>query len=187
MSMRHDPDLDDVLQDEELRRLAGVLSSARRAEPPLDDAFRSGLRRQLMQQAWEMGEGRPSLWRRMFAPPGLAWVGAATGLVLIAGLVIFYSTQSPGSLNQITISSTMDGSKAVALQQPILVSFNQPMDHAATRAAVQITPATNVTFAGSAPSNALSVQPASGNLAPNTQYQVTIGTGALTAGRRECW
>jgi Bacterial Ig-like domain len=184
MSMRHDPDLDDVLQDEELRRVAGVLSSARRAQPPMDDAFRSGLRRQLMQQAWEMGEGRPSLWRRMFAPPGLAWVGAATGLVLIAGLVIFYSTQSPGSLNQITISSTMDGSKAVALQQPILVSFNQPMDHASTEAAVQITPATNVTFAWSASSNTLSVQPASGNLAPNTQYQVTIGTGALTAAKQ---
>jgi Bacterial Ig-like domain len=184
MSMRHDPDLDDVLQDEELRRLAGVLASARRAEPPLDDAFRSGLRRQVMQQAWEMGEGRPSIWRRMFAPPGLAWVGAATGLVLIAGLVTFWSTQSPASLNQITINSPMDGSKAVALAQPILVSFNQPMDHPSTEAAVQIMPATNVTFAWSASSNTLSVQPASGNLAPNTQYQVTIGTGALTAAKQ---
>ena len=184
MSTRHDSDLDDVLQDEELRRLAGVLGSARRAEPPLDDAFRSGLRRQLMQQAWEMSEGRPSLWRRLFAPPGLAWAGAAVGLVLIASLVVFYSTQSPASLNQITISSSMDGSKAVALQQPILVSFNQPMDHPSTEAAVQITPATNVTFAWSASSNTLSVQPASGNLAPNTQYQVTIGTGALTAAKQ---
>jgi hypothetical protein len=184
MSARHDSDLDDVLQDEELRRLAGVLSSAQRAEPPLDDAFRSGLRRQLMQQAWEMGEGRPSLWRRLFAPPGLAWAGAAVGLVLIASLVVFYSTQSPASLNQVTISSSMDGSKAVALQQPILVSFNQPMDHPSTEAAVQIMPATNVTFAWSASSNTLSVQPASGNLAPNTQYQVTIGTGALTAAKQ---
>lgn len=184
MSMHHDPDLDDVLQDEELRRLAGVLGSARLAEPPLDDAFRSGLRRQLMQQAWEMGEGRPSLWRRMFAPPGLAWVGAATGLVLIAGLVVFYSTQSPGSLNQITVSSSMDGSKAVALEQPILVSFNQPMDHPSTEAAVQITPATNVTYTWSASSNTLSVQPTSGNLAPNTQYQVTIGPGALTVAKQ---
>ena len=183
MSMRHDPDLDDVLQDEELRRLAGVLGSARRADPPLDDAFRSGLRRQLMQHAWEMGEGRPSLWRRIFAPPGLAWAGAATGLVLIAGLVVFYSTQSPGSLN-ITVSSSMDGSKAVALEQPILVSFNQPMDHPSTEAAVQITPATNVTYAWSASSNTLSVQPTSGNLAPNTQYKVTIGPGALTAAKQ---
>src|SRR4029077_10017923 len=122
MNAHHDPELDDVLQDEELRRLGTLLSATRRAEPPLDEAFRSGLRRQLMQQAWEMGEGRPSLWRRVFAPPGLAWAGAAAGLVLIAGLVIFYSTQSPGGFNQIIVNSPMDGSKAVALEQPILVS-----------------------------------------------------------------
>ncbi|HEY8953193.1 MAG TPA: Ig-like domain-containing protein, partial [Candidatus Dormibacteraeota bacterium] len=179
MNGRHDPELDDVLQDEELRRLGGLLSSTMRAEPALDDAFRSGLRRQLMQQAWDMSEGRTSLWRRIFAPPGLAWVGATAGLVLIAGLVIFYSTQSPGGFNQIIINSPMDGSKAVGLQQPILVRFNQAMDHPSTEAAVQIMPATNVTYSWS--SNTLAVQPTSGNLAPNTQYQVTIGPGALTA------
>ena len=179
MSMRNDPELDDVLQDEELRRLGDLLSSTRRAAPPVDDAFRSGLRRQLMQRAWDMSEGRTSLWRRIFAPPGLAWVGATAGLVLIAGLVIFYSTQSPGGFNQIIINSPMDGNKAVALQQPILVLFNQPMDHPSTEAAVQITPATNVTYSWS--SNTLAVQPTSGNLAPNTQYQVTIGPTALTA------
>jgi Bacterial Ig-like domain len=179
MNGRHDPELDDVLQDEELRRLGALMSSTMRAEPALDDAFRSGLRRQLMQQAWDMSEGRTSLWRRIFAPPGLAWVGATAGLVLIAGLVIFYSTQSPGGFNQIIIHSPMDGSKAVGLQQPILVLFNQAMDHASTEAAVQIMPATNVTYSWS--SNTLAVQPTSGNLAPNTQYQVTIGPGALTA------
>ncbi|MHB8610921.1 MAG: Ig-like domain-containing protein [Candidatus Dormibacteraceae bacterium] len=179
MNQRYDPGLDDVLQDDELRRLGDLLSSTRRAEPPLDDAFRSGLRRQLMQQAWDMSEGRTSLWRRIFAPPGLAWVGAAAGLVLIAGLVMFYSTQSPGSFNQVIVNSPMNGGKAVALQQPILVLFNQPMDHPSTEAAVQITPATNVTYSWQ--SNTLAVQPTSGNLAPNTQYQVTIGSGALTA------
>ncbi|MHB8587818.1 MAG: Ig-like domain-containing protein [Candidatus Dormibacteraceae bacterium] len=182
MNARHDPELDDVLQDEELRRLGGLLSSTRRPEPPLDDAFRSGLRRQLMQQAWEMGEGRPSLWRRVFAPPGLAWVGATAGLVLIAGLVIFYAMQPTGGFNQIVINSPLDGSKAVALQQQILVSFNQPMDHPSTEAAVQITPATNVTYSWQL--NTLAVQPTSGNLAPNTQYQVTIGPGALTAAKQ---
>jgi len=75
MSMHHDPELDDILQDQELRHLADLLASSRQAEPPLDEAFRSGLRRQLMQKAWEMGEGRPSLWRRVFAPP--AWPGSA--------------------------------------------------------------------------------------------------------------
>ena len=79
MSMRHDPELDDVLQDKELLRLGELLSSAVRPEPPLDDAFQSELRRQLMHQAWEMGEGRPSWWKRAFAPPGMAWIGATAG------------------------------------------------------------------------------------------------------------
>ena len=179
MNGRHDPELDDVLQDEELRRLAGLLTATRRAAAPLDDAFRSGLRRQLMQQAWEMGEGRPSLWRRIFAPPGLAWVGATAGLVLIAGIVVLNSMQQPGVFQQVVVQSPIDGGRAVALQQAILVNFNQPMDHSSTEAAVQITPATNVTYSWS--SNTLAVQPTSGILAPNTQYQVTIGSGAKTA------
>lgn len=182
MSMRHDPELDDVLQDQELRRLADLLASSRQAEPPMDEAFRSGLRRQLMQTAWEMSEGRPSLWRRLFAPAGLAWVGAATGLVLIAGIVVINALQPAGGLDKIFINSPLDGSKAVALQQPILVNFNQPMDHPSTEAAVKIAPATNVTFTWQ--QNQLAVQPTSGNLAPNTQYQVTIGAGALTAAKQ---
>ena len=180
MNARHDPELDDILQDQELRRLGELLSVAGRPEPPMDDAFRSGLRRQLMQTAWEMGEGRPSLWRRVFAPPGLAWIGATAGLLLIASVVVFMFTQ-PGGVNTLVVSSSLDGTHGVALQQPILVSFNQPMNHPSTEAAVQITPATNVSFAWSASSDKLSVLPTSGNLAPNTQYQVTIGPGAMTA------
>src|SRR2546428_11009260 len=53
------------------------------------------------------------------------------------------------------------------------------MDHASTEHAVQITPATTVTLSWA--SNTLAVQPASGNLAPNTQYQVTIGPEARNA------
>ncbi len=179
MSARHDPELDEILQDQELRHIGALLSAARRAEPPLDDAFRSGLRRQLMQQAWDMSEGRHPWWQRVFAPPGLAWVGATAGMLLIASVVIFYVTQPPGSFNQVVVNSPIDGSSSVALQQPILVAFNQPMDHSSTQAAVQIAPATSVTFSWS--SNNLYVQPASGALAPNTQYQVTIGPGAKTA------
>ncbi len=180
MNARHDPELDEILQDQELRRLGNLLSAAVRPDPPADEAFRSGLRRQLMQQAWEMGEGRPSWFRRAFAPPGLAWIGATAGLLLIASVVIFMVTQ-PAGVNTLVVSSSMDGSHGVALQQPILVSFNQPMDHPSTEAAVQVAPATNVSYAWSASSNTLSVLPTSGNLAPNTQYQVTIGPGAKTA------
>jgi hypothetical protein len=178
MSARHDPELDDILQDEELLRLGELLSSAVRPDPPLDDAFQSALRRELMHQAWEMGEGRPSLWKRAFAPPGMAWLGATAGLLLIASVVVFSTTHPSGS-NDVSFSSQFAGNNAVALAQPILVKFNQPMDHLSTEAAVQIAPATNVSFSWQ--SNTLAVQPTSGNLAPNTQYQVTIGPGATTS------
>ena len=180
MNARHDPDLDDILPDQELRRLSELLSAASRPEPPIDDAFRSSLRRQLMHTAWEMGEGRPSMWRRIFAPPGLAWIGATAGLLLIASVVVFMLTQ-PAGVNTLVVSSSMDGTHGVALQQPILVSFNQPMNRQTTESAVLITPATNVSYTWSATSDKLSVLPTSGNLAPNTQYQVTIGPGATTA------
>ncbi|HYL06916.1 MAG TPA: Ig-like domain-containing protein [Candidatus Udaeobacter sp.] len=182
MNGYHDPELDDVLQDDELRRIATLLGSAHTPEPPLDDAYRTGLRRQLMQQAWSMAEGRQSWWRRAFAPPGLAWVGAAAGVVLIALVAVQLTGQGPQGAFQVVVTSPVDGGRAVALQQPILVKFNQPMDHPSTEAAVQITPATQVAYSWEG--NTLQVLPTSGNLAPNTQYQVTIGSGAKTASQQ---
>jgi hypothetical protein len=180
MSPQNDPELFDVLQDAELMELADLLRSARPAEPPLDDAFRSGLRRQLMQKAWEMGEGRPPWWQRLTAPQGLAWGAAAVGVVLIGSVVVYTALQPKGGLTeQIQVTSPIADSNSVKLQQPILVAFNQPMEHASTEAAVQITPATSVSFQWH--DNTLEVQPTSGNLAPNTQYQVTIGPGAMTS------
>jgi hypothetical protein len=176
MSMHHDPELDDVLQDEELQHLANLLRSARRPEPPLDDAFRSELRRTLVQKAWEAGDGKAPWWSRLTAPPAMAWAGAAAGVVLIAAVVIYMSQQTSGEL---IITSPIADAPAVQLQQPILVKFSQAMDHPSTEAAVQITPATYVAFSWQ--ENTLAVQPTSGNLAPNTQYQVTIGPTAKTA------
>lgn len=182
MNSYHDPELDDVLENSELRRVASLLHAGRTPEPPLDDAFRTGLRRQLMQQAWSMAEGRSSWWRRAFAPPGVAWAGAVAGVLLIAAVAVWTATQQIGSVNgPVLVNSAVDGKSNVALAQPILVSFNQPMDQQSTEAAVQITPATTVTYAWDAQSRILSVTPTSGNLAPNTQYQVTIGPGAKTA------
>ncbi len=185
MSAHHDPELDDVLQDSELRRIASLLGAVKAPEAPLDDAFRTGLRRQLMQEAWTMTEGRPSWWRRAFAPPGIAWAGAAAGLLLIASVVVWLSTQQSGGTTQVYVASPIDGKNNVSLQQPILVSFNQPMDHQSTQDAVQIAPATTVTFSWDQSSRTLAVQPASGNLAPNTQYQVTVGPGARTASNQQ--
>jgi hypothetical protein len=110
----------------------------------------------------------------------MAWASAAAGLIIIASVVLFATTQSPGGLTTVVVGSPLEGSKTVALQQPILVSFNQPMDRPSTEAAVQIAPATNVAFTWQSTSK-LEVQPTSGNLAPNTQYQVTVGPGAKTA------
>ena len=180
MSANHDPELDDVLQDAELRRIAAVLTSSRFPDPPLDDAFRTGLRRQLMQEAWAKSEGGFSLWRRAFGAPGFAWAGAAAGLVLIASVVVWGALQQPGGFSEVHVGSPVDGKSSVSLQQPILVSFTQPMDHQTTQGAVQITPATSVMYSWDQNSRTLAVQPASGNLTPNTQYQVTIGPGART-------
>lgn len=178
MSMNHDPELDDILQDEELVRLAGLLRATRRAEPPLDDAFRSSLRRQLMQRAWGMGEVRTPWWQRLAGPPALAWTGAALGILLIGSVVVFMANLGPGA-NELTVTSPIADAHAVQLQQPILVSFNQPMNHSSTEAAVQIKPATYVTFSWQDPKT-LAVHPSGGTLAPSTQYQVTIGPGAKT-------
>ncbi len=178
MSMNHDPELDDVLQDAELSRLAGLLRATRRAEPPLDEAFRSGLRRQLMQRAWGMGEQRTHWWQRVAGPPALAWAGAALGVLLIGSVVVFTANQAP-SVNELIVTSPIADSHAVQLHQAILVNFNQPMNHPSTEKAVQITPATYVAFTWS--DNTLAVHPTGGTLAPNTQYRVTIGPGATTA------
>ena len=178
MSMNHDSELDDVLQDAELIRLAGLLRATRRAEPPLDEAFRSGLRRQLMQRAWGMGERRAPWWQRLAGPPALAWAGAALGVLLIGSVVVFTANQVP-SVNDLIVTSPIADSHAVQLGQPILVKFNQPMNHPSTEKAVQITPATYVAFTWN--DNTLAVHPTGGTLAPNTQYRVTIGPGAMTA------
>ena len=178
MSMNHDPDLDDILQDAELIRLARLMSATQRAEPPLDEAFRSDLRRQLMQRAWGMDEQRAPWWQRLTGPPALAWAGAALGVLLIGAVVVFTANQAPG-VNQLTVTSPIADSHAVQLGQPILVKFNQPMNHPSTEKAVQITPATYVAFSWS--DNTLAVHPTGGTLAPNTQYRVTIGPGATTA------
>src|SRR4029077_13160248 len=129
-------------------------------------------------------ERRPSPWSRLFAPPTFAWAGATAGVLLIAGEVIFMALQPPGSVTRLVIGSPMDGANAVQLGQPILVSFNQPMDHASTQSAVQITPATSVSFSWPTDTE-LAIQPTNGNLAPNTQYKVTIAPSARTAAGKQ--
>ena len=180
MSIERDPELDDLFEDPALADFANALHALKADEPPLDTAFRSGLRRQLMQKAWEMTEGRVPWWRRLASPAGLSWAGAAAGVVLIASVVVYMTTQGPSiDTHQVFVTSPVADANAVRLEQPILLAFNQPMDHPSTEAAIQVQPATRVAYTWQ--TNTLYVQPVSGNLAPNTQYQVTVGPGAKTA------
>ena len=179
MSERMDPELEDALRDPELLRIARLLSAAKTPEPPLDDAFKSALRRQLMEEAWKSSDGRNSWWRRLIAPQGMAWAGAAALVVIVASVVVYTATQPGGGFQQVIVQSPQQDAQSVALLQPIQVKFSQPMDHSSTQAAVQITPATTVDFSWQGDTT-LNVQPTSGNLAPNTQYEVTIGPTAKT-------
>ena len=133
MSMRHDPELDDILQDGELQHVADLLRAGRMSDdPPLDDAFRSALRRQLMNRAWGMGgPATVPWWRKAFGPAGLAWAGAAVGVLLIAAAVVFTALTSPstgGLTQEVQVTSPMNQQSAVRLQQPILVSFNRCLE-----------------------------------------------------------
>lgn len=175
-----DPELADALErDPELMRIAGMLSSAQHPEPPLDDAFKASLRRRLMDQAWDSVEDKRAWWRGWFAPQRLAWASAAAVLLVAASVVLFTSGQNTGGFTQkvVTIGSDLNDRAEVPVQQAIPLRFNVPMDHQSTEAAVQVTPATAVAFSWNG-DQVLYVTPTSGNLAPNTQYQVRVGPGA---------
>ena len=175
-----DPELADALEkDPELMRIAGMLSSAKHPEPPLDAAFKASLRRRLMDQAWDSVEDRRAWWRGWFAPQRLAWASAAAVLLISATVVLYTSGQNTGGITQtvVILNTPLDNQQAVSVQQAIPLRFNVPMDHQSTQDAVTITPATAVAFSWNG-DQVLYVTPTSGNLAPNTQYQVRVGPGA---------
>jgi hypothetical protein len=182
MSDPRDLELDELFDDPELRQTAYFLKAAQSPEPPVDPAFRMTLRRELMQRAWAMNEAKRPWWKVLVGPPALAWAGAAAAAVVIALVAtLFYA----GPINPATppsAKSPLDNATNVAVVQPIPVAFNQAMDHPSVEQAVTIEPATKVTFSWQG--NTLYVQPASGNLAPNTQYVVHVGSSARTADAR---
>ena len=175
--MGHDPELE-FLQDRELLDVANLLASRRLPEPPLDPAFRSSLRRDLRRRQWEMLETSLPWWRRPFAGPGLAWSGAALGAVMIAAAVLF-ATHGGSPSGVAVVSSPLDHMRDVAVLQPMELRFAQPMDHQSVETALQIQPATKVNYVWQG--NTLIVQPAAGQLAPNTQYRMTLAPTATTS------
>jgi hypothetical protein len=177
VSRHHDPDLEDLFDREPgLEPYANLLRSSRLKPPPTDPNFRPALRRRLMQSAYERYETRrrPSLLSRIFSGPGMAiGLAAAAAILLVTVLVVNGGSWfGPGQVQVTTVG-------ALAVNQPITVSFNQPMDHPSVEKAIQIEPATQVTYAWHG--NNLVIQPASGELAPNTQYHVTVAADAKTA------
>ncbi len=68
-------------------------------------------------------------------------------------------------------------------QTTLRVTFDRPMDHAATEAALQITPPISGTFDWD--ETTLIFQPESGHFAENTPYTVTLGTAAKSAAGRD--
>jgi hypothetical protein len=177
MSRHHDPDLD-YLYDREpaLEHYTSLLRAARQKPPQLDPNFRLALRRRLMQAAYDRYQPNrgPSILARIFSGPGMA-VGLAAAAVLLLVFVLVVNGGSwfgPGQVQVTTVG-------AVAVNQPITVSFNQPMNHQSVEKAIQIEPATQVTYTWHG--NNLVIQPSSGELAPNTQYHVTVAADAKTA------
>jgi Bacterial Ig-like domain len=176
MSGSRDPELEDLFdRDPELERFAHLIKSARLKPPPVDPGFRPALRRRLMQEAYDRYERRhrPWLLARLFSGPRFAMATAAVGAVLIAVLVL--QTQNLFAPGQVEVSTV---GAQLAVTQPITVSFNQPMDHKSVEKSIHIEPATQVTYAWQG--NNLVIEPASGQLAPNTQYHVTVNSSART-------
>lgn len=171
MSEEHLDDLDQIFDDPELTQLARFMSLREAPDPPLDPSFRMALRRDLMHVAWEMAERPSGWWRRLLSPVPIAWASGAVGVALVATVAIGYveSQVSGPSVRYAGFHSA---------QQPIVLNFSQPMDHTSVENAISISPATLVQYQWNG--NQLTIKPVSGNLAPNTQYQVKINSAKTT-------
>ncbi|HVD00616.1 MAG TPA: Ig-like domain-containing protein [Candidatus Dormibacteraeota bacterium] len=177
MSQRHDPDLESIFDKEPgLERYASLLGASRLKPPPLDPGFRHALRRELVTKAYDRYQrgSRPGFFANLFTGPRMAAATVLVGAVLVAFLLLANANLTgSGSVTITTVGNQ------VQVDQPILVSFSQPMDHQSVEQAIQIQPATQVTYSWQG--NNLAIQPVSGQLAPNTQYHVTVTADAKTA------
>jgi len=173
-----DPELDDLFDEHpSLEPFANLLRASRLKDPPLDPAFRSALRRRVMEEAWTRGEPRPSFLASLFRGPGLAWAGASMAAVLLAIFVVQVTNQATPTTQVNYLSAYPTGS--VMADQPITLTFSQAMDHQSVEQAIHIEPATQVRYNWQG--NQLTIVPNTSSLAPNTQYHVTIAPTATTA------
>ncbi len=177
MSWRPDPEIDELFPDDRDRRIAQALRTVHAPEVTPDPAFRSQLRRQLMQEAWTEAEPRMNWWRRLWAPQRVAWAMATVGALLIA--IVVYSTSSGGGDKTVFVHSNVIPSVPVAAVQPVELTFSQPMNKQSVESNLRIEPATNVTYQWTSDTQ-VKIVPTAGAFAPNTQYTVSIAPGAQT-------
>ena len=182
MSSQRDPELDELFEEsQELRELAQFMRRrphpAAHVEP--SPHFRVVLKQRLMREAWERAAHPPLPWyRRVLAPQPLAWAGAAVGALLIVFAAFMFANTPGGTSSTVAVHSSLDGIQTASLVNPIPLSFTQPMNESSVQTAVKIVPATEVTYQWQDPQH-LAITPVH-NLAPNTQYVVTISTSAKT-------
>jgi hypothetical protein len=183
VSAQRDPELDELfLSEPDLRELAELLRStphpAAHVEP--SPQFRVALRRRLMREAWEQASRPRVPWHhRLLAPRPLAALGAAVGVMLISVTILTLVTAPKGPHTTVTVVSPQNESDAVSEVTPIQLEFNQPMDTHSVQDAVNIQPATQVRYSWQDNNTRLTITPVH-SLAPNTQYQVTVGQEAMT-------
>lgn len=183
-----DPELEDLFAEEPALERTAQLLRASRPEPPVDVHFQRRLRAQLMQEAAARrvslrerrgGSLRAPFWLRLRATH-FAWGGVALGAALTAATVLALVGGNRAQDHQQTVLATspVAAQHLVSPSNTIVVSFNQPMNHAAVEAGLRIQPATEVSTAWDG--NRLVITPVH-HLAGNTPYTVTIAKPALVA------
>ena len=175
----HDPEIDELFKEPELRDLAQVLRSVAHEPVDPDPAFRASLRRRLMSDAWDQMRPRTPWYRRIWAPsaprrpfftgPMMAGLAGAVGVCLLAFAVLTMVFSQSGTTTQVQATSPLQDAQAVGLKEPIVINFSHQVDPNAVQ--VQIQPATQAKYDWQG--STLKITPVN-NLAPNTQYQVTV-------------
>ena len=173
---RWEAELEELIgADPETLRVSRILEASKLRPAPLDPRFKQDLRRRLMEEAYDRLPARPSIFSRLFGAPGLALAATAVGAVLLVAALYVLHT-SPGTSSQ---NVYIDNTKPVAVDQSITVKFTQPVpeaQHQALEQAIQIQPATRVTYTWSG--NNLVVKPVDGNFAGDTQYHLIVPASA---------
>jgi hypothetical protein len=182
VSANRDPELDELFgEDPELgafaRKVHAVPHPSARVEPSAH--FRIALRRQLMDEAYRLAAEPPAPWyRRLLAPQPMAWAGAGVGALLIT-FVAFTLATSPTKVNAVQVTSPEQNAQELALVKPIELDFTQPMDHSSVESALSIKPVMKLQYQWQGDTS-VKITPVYGDLAPNTQYVVTVTTAAKT-------